>query len=436
MGSSRHLGLRLGALPGMFWKHELDIRVWFHEEFGSIEGIPPAHLAMSRSLPELQYFQRRRTAVLGSLPEAVERHLRRRQWAESPDAGQAVQDSPDMDYSPSPAPRRVAARPGPLTERPVGGPLFGVEPQHAAEVAGPSEVSLGRDQVDTRQAVPEGRLFGETPEPRQGASTGDGVPRHVQSPPAAQQPQWTHLFGPSEQMAPIPEEVAAAQSETSSSAYGDENADEDPLDDIRRQFQDLQRSTQQVLDAHKALAAQLLAAAPRPSARRSSPPRGVFSGETHQRRVLGPLPSSQRVSKQRATGGSTVARSIESPAPRASPASSSDATTAILRWTRSPSPAKHGVSMLAGSGHGATSSFVIREDSPRDAAGLAVVEDGPREQGFVIREDTHDDAEDVPMAEPRTELSPRARAKRRRRESAERRALQPLRRSKRRIGSR
>ncbi|KAJ4147533.1 hypothetical protein LMH87_002045 [Akanthomyces muscarius] len=350
--------------------------------------------------------------------------------------------------------------------RPDGG-LFG-------RTADPGQGLFGPAQVEEQRALPVGSLFGgtanagqglfgrvqsenqqdlppdgsllrpfppvhgpprEAAEPRQGPSTGDGVTRQAQPGPSAQRAPSSSLFsGWCGQKASIREESVASE-ETWSSAYGDEN-EEDALEAIHRQFQALQRSTEQVLDAHRSLAAQLSnSMQQRPSARRE-PTRGLFSGETHQRRVLGPLPSSQRVSKKTSRKTSVV-RSVESSGSRAASVSSA-ATTVIWNPLHAPSQAEPGNSAAAAgsSSHEASTSFAARENSPRDGGFVTSDDDMPRGQDFVIREDTQDVEEDTSMEEPSTEPTPRSRAKRRRRDSAERKALQPLRRSKRRTGTR
>ncbi|KAM3514307.1 hypothetical protein MY11210_002097 [Beauveria gryllotalpidicola] len=223
---------------------------------------------------------------------------------------------------------------------------------------------------------------------------------------------------------------------------------------------------------------------------RREPSRGVFSGESYQRRVLGPLPSLQRVSKTTKRKGVAVAGPSASTDIGASPAAS-QASTVVYAPLQSPFHAGNGVSSEAADRHGASpdglvinkdspryeddfviyedspesgdsalheddsrnEDFVIHEDSPQNGnsvirndgsrdegtvisgdtsqdENLAILEDRQRDEGVFIREDTPRSA-GSPVEEARIELSPRARARQRRREAVERRALQPLRRSKR-----
>ncbi|KAM3564201.1 hypothetical protein ARSEF4850_001979 [Beauveria asiatica] len=208
---------------------------------------------------------------------------------------------------------------------------------------------------------------------------------------------------------------------------------------------------------------------------RRDPSRGVFSGESYQRRVLGLLPSLLRVSKTTKRKGVAVAGSSGSTDTGVSPAAS-QASTVIHAPLQSPFRAGNGVSSEAAERHRDDDDFVIYENSPvsgdsafhengpRDEdfvihedspengnfvirndgspdegsvisgdtsqADLAILEDRQRDEGIFIREDTPRSA-GSPVEEARIELSPRARARQSRREAVERRALQPLRRSKR-----
>ncbi|TQW01016.1 hypothetical protein V2A60_002034 [Cordyceps javanica] len=449
---------RWGEMPGMFWRHESDVRAVFLEVCGSLDNIPQRHLDMSDRLPERQSFQRRRVGILSHLPKMVEVQLRRGEYEDSivpenrhPTAnGQPASNHAEAGSSGSGSPQdpRFTVSASARTNLPEGSmsrqvsqdALVGTESWaiQRGDISGSlSEARFGRAELEHHED-----FSGDDLEPGQMASSEDGSYQGSFSDPSplvtdqAQQPLSAArrpLGLSSGRMTPIPEQ--STPSETSSEGeYGDENS-EDPLDAIRRQLLDVQRSAQQVLDAHKALAAQVAAVQSSRAQRRATTNRGNFSkGPPHQqRRVLGPLPSTHRVSKKRAAPGKMVTRSIETPAVGASPASS-EASTVIFAPLRSPSPAKHDDDHSAehASSHEAppplTDSFVIRQDSPE------MDNNSPRDEGFVIREDTPQDAEgDVSMEEPRIELSPQARARQRRRATTERRALQPLRRSKRNI---
>lgn len=343
---------------------------------------------------------------------------------------------------------------------PSGGGLFGGTAQPGQGLFGPA-------QIEERQALPPGGgLFGpnsdagqgffrhaqseyqrglppdgtllrpfppshglsrETTEPRQGPSAEDGLTRHGWWSGKARRVPSPSSFGVFEQESPL-------------SVYNDENEEEDALDAIVRQYQAMQHFHQQMTDTEQVLADLLVKSSMRrPSARRE-PTRGAFSGETHQRRVLGPLPSSQRVSK-RTWGNTTVIRPSEPSGSRAASVCS-PATTVVLSPFSWPTQVEPGnpTAAAGSSTHDASTSFAATDNSPWNGGSVTSDDEMPRGQDFVIREDTQDVEEDVPMEEPmeepRTGPTPRSRAKRRRRGSAERDASGPLRRSKRKTRTR
>ncbi|OAR00507.1 hypothetical protein LLEC1_03034 [Akanthomyces lecanii] len=338
--------------------------------------------------------------------------------------------------------------------------LFGLTPHEEFQRAWPENSSFGgtADADEGRSDLiafarlqnqedlpPDGSLLRPFPpvhgpsraaaEPRQGPSNERGVGRRAQPDPSAQRAASMGLFGVCGPKASASKESVASE-ETSSSAYGDENEEEDALEAIHRQFQALQRSTEQVLEAHRALAAQMSNSTRQRRSAQREPTRGVFSGETHQRRVLGPLPSSQRVSKK-GSGKTTMVRSVESPGSRAGSVSSA-ATTVIWNPFHSHFQIGPGEPTVAAGGSSleASTSFATGENGAWNEHSAASDDDIPHGQDFVIREDTQDVEEGVSVEEPRTGPTPRATAKRRRRDSAERNASQPLRRSKRRTRTR
>lgn len=310
---------------------------------------------------------------------------------------------------------------------PPGGGLFGPNSDAGQGLFGRAQSEyqqgLPSDGTLLRPFPPSHSLSREATDPRRGPAAEDGLTRHGR-------------WGDKARRVPSPSSFGVFEQETSLSVYKDENEEEDALDAIVKQYLATQSFYQQMMDAEQMLVDLLMkSSTKRPSARRE-PTRGAFSEETHQRRVLGPLPSSQRVSK-RDWGNTTVIRPFERPGSRAASVSSL-ATTIIWNPSSSPTQVEPGNSTAAAgsSTHEASTSFAATDNSRWNGGSVTSDDEMPRGQDFVIREDTQDVEEDVPMEEPRTGPTPRSRAKRRRRGSAERDTSGPLRRSKRKTRTR
>ncbi|KAJ6782370.1 hypothetical protein PWT90_06460 [Aphanocladium album] len=464
-----------GAMPGMFWKHERHIREVFMEEFGSVEGIGPRCMEISDALPDKSSFRRRRiaTEVYFSMPiQNVLRKERSNGAAQYLAGSNSVSGRPDSLLFRSPAPENQGVS-GPsrnsteslLTRGLSSGArdvrqegqsssgIFGVRTgANAGQVSGQTTESRG---LFGGSVAAHERVVAASSIPDTFSARADPDPPVENQPPfgAFPQPQGLGLFGVpltanTSRLSPDPDSDHSPQGdarvplyhtgrpmglqpilevsesdESEESVYGDENADA-PLHAMQAQLDAAQRSIQQVLGVHKALAAQL-AKFSRGSAGRQSH-RAPFTGESHQRRVLGPLPSLQRVSKK----GKGQTR-MGSPG---SSTSSSLASTVIRGPVRSPSPTVADLvsaEPVRGLTAVATDSFTIREDDDvREQAAELEREKERERQAAEVQETEHTETE-----EPGVALSPRARARQRRRGTVERPNL-PVRRSTRRAATR
>lgn len=292
-----------GQLPGMFWKHETDIRSRFQAEFNSVDHIPQRYLDMSDSLQRQETFRNRRFGCLGFLPKALENQLL------SAQQGLGWPDEVPLPVDPM--------------------HIFYPELQPHAEEENNADPRSSHFTLDSQRS-PASRVAPasmhrqeQMAQSEDGSSPGSSSSDSLPPLSAHRRPQDLASAGSSGQRAPSGEEHTP--SETSSGAlYGDENAD-DFLDAVSRQIVVVQDLAQQALDAQKQLAAQFSAV--RGSYSRRQRIKEESAARSPQRHVLGPLPSTQRVSKK--GKGKTVPGRTGLLGLGASPASST-ATTVIL----------------------------------------------------------------------------------------------------------